>query len=72
MLRRLDSQVNRDLVLDEDQIKIKERLDRLGSAIMENLEVRPLNRVVRWFRRPSKKQVMGLYLWGDVEGAKRC
>ena len=65
ILRKLDSQVYRELVLDEDQVKIKERLDRLRSAIMENLEVRPLNRVARWFRRQSKKQVMGLYLWGD-------
>ena len=70
MLRKLDSQVHRDLVLDEDQVKIKERLDRLRSAIMENLEVRPLNRVARWFRRQSKKQVMGLYLWGDVGRGK--
>mgnify|MGYP001176355133 FL=1 len=70
MSRKLDSQVHEDLVLDEDQVKIKERLDRLRSAIMDHLEVRPLNLVVRWFRKESKKQVMGLYLWGDVGRGK--
>ena len=70
MLRRLDSQVHRDLELDEDQVKIKERLDSLRDAIIENLEIRPLNRVARWFRRRSKKQLMGLYLWGDVGRGK--
>ena len=70
MSRKLDSQVHRDLVLDDDQVKIKQRLDRLRNAIMENLEVRPLNRFVRWFPRQSKKQVMGLYLWGDVGRGK--
>ena len=33
MLRKLDSQVHRDLVLDEDQVKIKERFDREGVEI---------------------------------------
>ena len=70
MLRELDSQVHGELVLDEDQLKIKERLDLLRSVIMENLEVGPLNWVARWFRRKSKKQVMGLYLWGDVGRGK--
>ena len=70
MLRKLDSQVLGDLVLDEDQIRIKEKLDYLRSAIMENLEIGPLNRVARWFLRQSKKPVMGLYLWGDVGRGK--
>ena len=70
MVNILDSQVHGDLVLDEDQIKIKEKLDRLRSSIMEDLELRPLDRVARWFRIESKKQVMGLYLWGDVGRGK--
>ncbi|MAI56631.1 MAG: cell division protein ZapE [Gammaproteobacteria bacterium] len=70
MVRILGPQVHGDLVLDEDQIKIKERLDRLRRAIMEGLEIRPLNRFARLFGIESKKQVMGLYLWGDVGRGK--
>ena len=57
-------------MLDEDQVKIKEKLDCLRSAIANNLDVRPLSWFARWFRRESKKQVMGLYLWGDVGRGK--
>lgn len=59
-------------LLDSDQIRVIEALDRLSESLLARFPVQVSGwaRICRWFDRPASIATQGCYIWGSVGRGK--